>query len=87
MALERYTPKDTGLTSRSWRYEITQDSNSSIISFYNDNVNDGVVIAVILQYGHGTKNGYWVEGQDYINPAMQEAFNKLANDAWEAIKL
>lgn len=84
-ALEKYTPKDTGLTSRSWRYEITQDSNGSVISFYNDNVQNGIRIAIILQYGHATKNGYWVEGRDYINPAIQEVFENLANEAWEVI--
>lgn len=84
-ALEFYTPKDTGLTAKSWHYEIIREKDSTSISFYNTNIQNGVPIAIILQYGHGTKNGGWVEGRDYINPAIQPVFDKIAQDAWKEV--
>ena len=78
--LSEATPVDTGETARSWSYKITREKNSATLSFYNSNVIDGVCVAVILQYGHGTKNGGWVEGRDYINPAIQPKFNKIVDD-------
>lgn len=85
-ALASATPVETGLTANSWHYEITRDNGSITISFYNSNVNKGVNIAVILQYGHGTRNGGWVEGRDYINPAIQPVFDTIANNAWEEVR-
>ena len=64
---------------------ISNSLNSSSISFYNDNVEKGVPIAIILQYGHGTRNGGYVKGRDYINPAIQPIFDKIANEAWKAV--
>lgn len=84
-ALSAATPKDSGLTANSWYYEIERGKDSVSISFYNSNVNKGVPIAVILQYGHGTRNGGYVEGIDYINPAIQPIFNKIAEDAWKEV--
>ena len=84
-ALESATPVDSGLTSRSWYYEIKRDKNSMTISFNNSNIQNGVPIAVILQYGHGTRNGGWVEGRDYINPAIQPIFDKIADNAWKEV--
>lgn len=84
-ALSSATPVDSGLTASSWYYKIENKNGSAIISFYNSNVNDGVPIAIILQYGHGTNNGGWVEGRDYINPAILPIFEKIANDAWEEV--
>ena len=81
-ALSAATPVDTGLTSRSWSYEIIQKINSIDIVFKNSNVQNGVPIAIILQYGHATRNGGWVEGRDYINPAIQPIFDKLVKKAW-----
>ena len=78
--LSEATPVDTGETARSWSYKITRERNSATLSFYNSNVSDGVCVAVVLQYGHGTKNGGWVEGRDYINPAIQPEFNKIVDD-------
>lgn len=78
--LSEATPVDTGETARSWSYKITRERNSATLSFYNSNVIDGVCVAVILQYGHGTKNGGWVEGRDYINPAIQPEFDKIVDD-------
>ena len=79
------TPKESGLTANSWYYEITHENGSSSISFHNSNINKGVPIAIILQYGHGTRNGGWVEGIDYINPAIQPLFEKIAQDAWKEV--
>lgn len=87
-ALSSATPVDSGLTASSWYYEIENKGGSATISFYNSNVNKGVPIAIILQYGHGTGTGGWVEGRDYINPAIRPIFDKIANDAWgEVAKL
>ena len=84
-ALSAATPKESGLTSNSWYYEIERSKDSVSISFHNSNINKGVPIAIILQYGHGTRNGGYVEGIDYINPAIQPLFNKIAEDAWEEV--
>lgn len=84
-ALAAATPKDTGRTAESWRYEIETGPNSSSIIFVNDNINKYVNIAVILQYGHATRNGGWVEGRDYINPAVQPLFDDMVEKAWEEV--
>lgn len=84
-ALASATPIDTGKTSESWSYKIEQKSGSASIVFYNSNVNEGCPIAIVLQYGHGTRNGGWVEGIDYINPAIQPIFNKIADSAWREV--
>ncbi len=84
-ALRAATPKDTGTTADSWYYEIKQDRNETAINWCNSNVNEGVVIALILQYGHGTGWGAYVEGIDYINPAMRPIFDDLANECWKEV--
>ena len=84
-ALSAATPKESGLTANSWYYEIERSKDSVSISFHNSNINKGVPIAIILQYGHGTRNGGYVAGIDYINPAIQPLFNKIAEDAWEEV--
>ncbi len=84
-ALASATPVESGLTANSWYYEVTHSNESAEITFYNSNVNNGVSIAIILQYGHGTGTGGWVEGKDYINPAIQPLFDKIANDAWKEV--
>lgn len=84
-ALASATPVDTGLTARSWRYEIQQKKGSVTISFSNTNIQNGVPIAIILQYGHATRNGGWVQGRDYINPAIQPIFDRIANEAWREV--
>ena len=83
--LERCTPKKTGKTSKSWYYYIEKTQSGSKINFCNSNIQNGVPIAIILQYGHGLKGGGWVEGQDYINPALKTVFEALANDAWREV--
>lgn len=84
-ALASATPVDTGKTASSWSYKIENNNGSVSISFENSNVQDGVPIAIILQYGHGTRNGGWVEGRDYINPAIQPIFDQIVNDAWKEV--
>ena len=84
-ALASATPVDTGLTANSWTYEIVRTKGSVSITFLNTNIQNGVPIALILQYGHGTRNGGWVEGRDYINPAIQPIFDKLANELWREV--
>lgn len=77
-ALASATPVESGLTASSWYYEITNKKDSVTLSFYNSNIQNGVPIAIIVQYGHGTGTGGWVEGRDYINPAIQPVFDKIA---------
>ena len=84
-ALSSATPHDSGLTASSWYYEIKHENGSVSIAFNNSNINQGVPIAIILQYGHGTRNGGWVEGRDYINPAIQPIFDKIAENAWKEV--
>lgn len=84
-ALRSATPVDTGLTSQSWYYQITQKKGLVEIVFLNSNVQNGIPIAIILQYGHGTRNGGYVQGRDYINPAIQPIFDKIVEDAWREV--
>ena len=84
-ALSSATPIDSGKTANSWNYEITNKNGSVTISFNNSNIQNGVPIAIILQYGHGTKNGGWVQGRDYINPAIQPVFDEIVDKAWREV--
>ena len=85
VALASATPVDTGLTARSWYYQIEQTNTSTSIVYYNTNIQRGIPIAIILQYGHGTRNGGWVQGRDYINPAIQPIFDGIAEKAWKEV--
>lgn len=82
-ALSAATPVDTGLTASSWNYEIIQNDSGISVEWHNSNINRGVNIALILQYGHGTRNGGYVVGRDYINPALRPIFDEMANAAWK----
>jgi len=84
-ALASATPVDSGKTAASWSYEIKSQNGVYSIQFNNSNINKYVNIAIILQYGHGTRNGGWVEGRDYINPAIQPIFDKITDQAWEEV--
>ena len=84
-ALTSATPVDSGLTASSWYYEIKNQNGRISIDFCNSNINDGVPIAIILQFGHGTGTGGWVQGRDYINPAIQPIFDKIADEAWREV--
>lgn len=84
-ALSSATPVDTGLTASSWYYEIERKGDSVSINFNNSNIQNGVPIAVILQYGHGTGTGGWVQGRDYINPSIQPIFDSIVERAWKEV--
>ena len=84
-ALSNATPVDSGATAAAWGYEIHKSKNRSEIVFTNSNVNNGVNIAIILQYGHGTGTGGYVVGRDYINPALAKTFDQLADEAWRTV--
>ena len=85
-ALSAATPVDTGKTADSWEYEIVHKKDSISIVWKNTNIQNGVPIAVIIQYGHASRNGGWVQGRDYINPALKPIFDKIANKAWEEVR-
>ena len=84
-ALASATPIDTGLTASSWYYEIKHGNGTATITFNNSNIQNGVPIAIILQYGHGTGTGGYVQGRDYINPAIQPIFERIADEAWRDV--
>ena len=84
-ALASATPVDSGLTASSWYYEIEHKNGTITISFHNSNIQNGVPIAIILQYGHGTRNGGWVQGRDYINPAIRPIFDQIVESAWKEV--
>lgn len=85
-ALQQATPVDSGDTSNSWYYKIERNRGHVSICFYNSNIQNGVPIAIILQYGHATKNGGWVQGRDYINPAIRPIFDKMADSVWREVR-
>lgn len=84
-ALQAATPKDSGLTAASWSYEIEKTSEKTTITWINTNTINGVNVAIILQYGHGTGTGGYVAGRDYINAAIQPIFDEIANDVWKKV--
>lgn len=84
--LREATPKRTGATANAWSYKIEQGRGTYKLVFENSNTNKGVNIAVILQYGHGTRNGGYVQGIDYINPASQRVFEQMVRDLWAEVK-
>nr|DAP55522.1 MAG TPA: type I neck protein [Caudoviricetes sp.] len=84
-ALAAATPSRSGITSKSWNYEVTRKGNNWKITWTNSNVNKGANIAVLIQYGHGTRNGGYVVGRDYINPAIRPVFDKIAQKAWKEV--
>lgn len=84
-ALKAATPRDSGLTADSWYYEIERDGDKVHIKFKNSNIQDGCPIAIILQYGHATGNGGYVQGRDYINPVVQPIFDAIAEEAWKEV--
>lgn len=84
-ALAAATPVDTGKTAESWGYKIDRGKSYVKITWTNDNFNEGEQIAVLIQYGHGTGNGGYVQGVDYINPAMRSMFQEIADDVWREV--
>jgi hypothetical protein len=84
-ALRISTPKDSGITADSWGYKIVNSKESIAIIWFNSEDAGSVPLAVLLQYGHGTRNGGYVQGRDYINPALRPIFDSIAEDAWAEI--
>ena len=84
-ALAAATPRDSGLTAGSWSYKITTTGGGLSIEFHNSNVNNGRNIAVLIRYGHGTRNGGYVPPRDFISPALKPIFDKIATEAWKAV--
>ncbi|MFI3173970.1 MAG: HK97 gp10 family phage protein [Bacillota bacterium] len=84
-ALKSSTPMDSGETARSWNYHVETTTNGASIVFSNSNIQNGVPIAIILQYGHATKNGGWVQGRDYINPTLYPLFDKISKELWKEV--
>lgn len=84
-ALASATPVDSGQTANSWYYKIERKGDTAAIHFCNSHINEGVPIAIIIQFGHGTGTGGWVEGRDYINPAIQPVFDNIAESAWREV--
>lgn len=84
-ALSNATPRDSGETANSWQYHIFKKNGKYGVAWYNTHVVDGIPIAIILQYGHGTGTGGYVQGYDYINPAIRPIFDKIADDVWKKV--
>lgn len=84
-ALASATPKDTGKTAASWYYTVKNQNGIVSITFNNSNIVNGVPIAIVLYYGHSTKNGGWIQGRDYIKPAIRPVFDKMTNKMWEEV--
>jgi hypothetical protein len=84
-ALSNATPVDSGLTAQSWYYTIESRRGYYSIRWHNSNVQSGLPIAVLIQYGHGTRNGGYVQGRDYIMPAIQPVFDQIAEEAWREV--
>ena len=85
-ALSKATPVRTGLAASLWSYKIEHYKGSSILSWHNSDIEGGYNVAILIQYGHGTRNGKYVQGIDYINPALKPVFEKMANEIWEEVK-
>jgi hypothetical protein len=85
-ALSSATPRRSGATANAWYHEVVHGSGRHAIIFHNSNVHNGAVIAILIQYGHGTGTGGYVVGRDYINPVIRPLFDKIADDVWKAVK-
>lgn len=85
-ALSRLTPVETGETANSWGYRIKKERGGYVVEWYNTNVNQGAQVAVLIQYGHGTGTGGYVQGIDYINPAMRPIFDSIVNEIWREVQ-
>lgn len=84
-ALRTATPRDTGLTANSWYYEIAYDGGQYYLNFFNSNIQNGIRVAIILDVGHGTGTGGYVQGKNYIQPAIRPIFDQIANAAWKEV--
>jgi hypothetical protein len=84
-ALSDATPTETGETAHSWYYEVERRNGRYSLSFHNSHMADGIPVAILIQYGHATRNGGFVQGRDFINPALKPIFDRIANDVWKAV--
>lgn len=84
-ALELYTPMDSGITAASWDFEVTETDSTYSITWSNSHVVAGMPLVIMLQYGHGTGTGGWVRGRDFINPAIQPVFDRIADEVWKEV--
>jgi hypothetical protein len=84
-ALASATPVDSGLAASSWGYRILNEANGPTIEWYNTDIEGGVSVVILIQYGHGTGTGGYVAGRDFINPAIQGVFDKIAEDLWKKV--
>jgi len=84
-ALSLATPKESGETANSWDYKISTSNKRTTLSWTNSNIIEGAPIAILIQYGHATMNGGYVQGLDYINPAIKPIFEKLSNELWKGV--
>lgn len=84
-ALANATPMNTGETALSWSYKITKTAYGWEVSWTNSHINNGQSVAILLQYGHGTGTGGYVQGQDYINPVIKPIFDKIAHEIWKVV--
>jgi hypothetical protein len=83
--LEKYTPKKTGLTSRSWSYDIEYKKDTVSLNFSNSNIQNGLNVAILIQFGHGTASGKWVNGRDYLNPALVPIMDWISDELWKEV--
>lgn len=86
-ALAHYTPEDTGLAAHSWDYRVVKDRRGPRIEWFNTDVEGGVIVVILIQFGHGTGTGGYVQGRDFINPAMTPVFDFIAADVWKKVRL
>ncbi len=86
-ALSRATPVDTSLTANSWKYRVIKDRNKPGITWYNTNMAGETPVAILIQYGHGTGTGGYVQGRDFINPAIRPIFDRISNDVWKKVRV
>lgn len=84
-ALATATPMESGLTAASWGYEVSRKGNVHTITWTNSDIEDGFLVAIMLQYGYGTGTGGYVQGRDYINPAIKPVFDRIADEVWKAV--
>lgn len=85
-ALSKATPVDTGLAASSWSYQVSKKRGRYTLSWHNTNIENGIPVVILIQYGHGTRSGSWVEGVDFINPVIQPLFDRIASEIWEEVK-
>ena len=85
-ALAANTPTDSGITAQAWTYKVFRKGTLWSVVWYNHHVVSGVPVVILLQYGHGTRTGGFVQGRDFINPVIRPLFERISEDVWKAVK-